>query len=52
MFELINGAIVSGSSDNTIRLWETANGQELRQLSGHSGWVWPVAFRWSADHQR
>ncbi|HEX8180921.1 MAG TPA: caspase family protein [Pyrinomonadaceae bacterium] len=34
----------SGSKDNTVRLWETASGRELRKLMGHTAWVKAVAF--------
>ena len=34
----------SGSKDNTVRLWETATGRELRKLTGHAAWVKAVAF--------
>ena len=33
-----------GGSDNTVRLWDVASGQELARLSGHSGNVNCVAF--------
>jgi WD40 repeat protein len=36
--------ILSGSEDNTIRLWETATGRELRRFEGHSELVYSVAF--------
>jgi hypothetical protein len=35
---------LSGSADRTVRLWDTATGQELRQLPGHEGAVYGVAF--------
>ncbi|MFP6753352.1 MAG: hypothetical protein VB855_16845, partial [Pirellulaceae bacterium] len=35
--------VVTGSSDMTIRLWETAGGKEVRVLSGHTGQVTSVA---------
>ena len=34
----------SGSRGNTIRLWNTMNGQEIRQLNDHGGWVNCVRF--------
>ncbi|HYY43003.1 MAG TPA: WD40 repeat domain-containing protein, partial [Pyrinomonadaceae bacterium] len=34
----------SGSKDNTVRLWESATGRELRKLMGHTAWVKAVAF--------
>ncbi|KAM0168541.1 hypothetical protein ACHAPF_010881 [Botrytis cinerea] len=36
--------VASGSSDNTIRLWDTATGESLQTLEGHSDWVRSVAF--------
>lgn len=36
--------LASGSDDNTIKLWNLTNLQEIRTLKGHSGWVWCVAF--------
>lgn len=32
------------SKDYTIKLWDTANGRELRALAGHAGIVLSVAF--------
>ena len=31
--------IVSGSSDNTIKLWDIKSGEEIRTFKGHSSWV-------------
>ncbi|RAK75400.1 putative WD-repeat protein [Aspergillus fijiensis CBS 313.89] len=40
-----NGCILAtGSTDHTIKLWDTATGIEKRMLSGHSNWVFSVAF--------
>jgi Caspase domain/WD domain, G-beta repeat len=36
--------IVSGNADKTVRLWDTASGQELRKLQGHTEWVRSVAL--------
>lgn len=36
--------LASGSDDNTIKLWDIANQQEIRTLKGHSTWVWAVGF--------
>ena len=36
--------IVSGSDDNTIRLWDTQSGDNIATLEGHSGSVRSVAF--------
>jgi len=35
---------LSGSDDNTLRLWEVATGKELRILKGHLNHVNSVAF--------
>ena len=32
--------IVSGSDDNTLKVWSSSNGRCLRTLQGHSGGVW------------
>jgi WD40 repeat protein len=36
--------ILSGSSDGTVKLWDTATGHEIRTFSGHSDVVYSVAF--------
>ncbi|RXW16523.1 hypothetical protein EST38_g9336 [Candolleomyces aberdarensis] len=37
--------IVSGSSDNTIRIWDLATGAQVGEpLRGHTGWVWSIAI--------
>lgn len=36
--------VASGSADNTIRLWDSATGRELRRLTGHTRFVRAVAF--------
>jgi WD40 repeat protein len=38
------GRIVSGSGDNTVKLWDAASGALLRTFEGHSPVVWKVAF--------
>src|SRR3954447_26124514 len=38
---------LSGSEDNTVRIWEVDTGRSLRVLEGHSDRVWSVA--WSPD---
>jgi hypothetical protein len=35
---------LSASSDDTLRLWEVATGQELRRFTGHTDWVHGCAF--------
>ena len=36
--------IVSGSYDNTVRVWDAMNGDELKSLSGHTSGVNSVTF--------
>ncbi|WP_052754371.1 WD40 repeat domain-containing protein [Calothrix sp. 336/3] len=36
--------IVSGSSDNTIKVWELVTGKEILTLTGHSDWVNAVSL--------
>jgi len=36
--------LVSGSSDNTIKIWQLSTGRELRTLTGHSEDVRSVAI--------
>ena len=36
--------IVSGSWDETIRIWDSSTGEELQKLEGHSSWVRSVSF--------
>jgi WD40 repeat protein len=40
-------SVASGSSDNTVRLWDAASGRERHRLEGHSDSVWTMA--WSPD---
>ncbi len=35
---------LTGSEDNTLRLWDVATGKELRSFSGHTNFVSSVAF--------
>ena len=42
--------IVTGSRDNTARIWDAETGKELRKLEGHSGPVYSVAI--STDGKR
>lgn len=37
-------SLVSGSDDNTIKLWDVSNGREIRTLKGHGEVVRSVAF--------
>ena len=36
--------LVSGSADNTIKLWNVETGTEIRTLKGHDNTVWRVSF--------
>ena len=42
--------VVSGSDDNTVKIWDAESGTCLNTLSGHSGWVNAVAV--FADNRR
>jgi WD40 repeat protein len=42
--------LVSGSFDQTVKVWDAQRGQELLTLKGHTGHVTSVAF--SPDGQR
>jgi hypothetical protein len=42
--------IVSGSADNTIKIWDSSTGIVLRTLTGHSNWVRSVF--WSHDDSK
>jgi WD40 repeat protein len=35
--------VVSGSGDNTVRVWELATGKEVRRFTGHENSVYSVA---------
>ncbi len=42
--------ILSGSNDNTLKVWDAETGQELLSLKGHTAFVTSVA--WSPDGKR
>jgi len=38
------GSAASCSYDKTVKLWNKHNGELLRTIIGHEGWVYSVAF--------
>jgi WD40 repeat protein len=42
--------IISGSYDNTLKLWNAASGNCILTLSGHSNWVNAAAFSPNGRH--
>ncbi|MGH3928826.1 MAG: WD40 repeat domain-containing protein, partial [Pseudonocardiaceae bacterium] len=42
--------LLTGSADNTARVWDAATAEPLHQLTGHTNAVWAVA--WSPDGTR
>jgi WD40 repeat protein len=36
--------LASASFDRTVKVWDTATGQETLTLKGHTGYVWSVGF--------
>jgi WD40 repeat protein len=42
--------VISGSDDNTVKVWNLETGEEPSTLSGHSDWVQAVAV--TADGKR
>ncbi|MFM6108296.1 MAG: WD40 repeat domain-containing protein, partial [Sphaerospermopsis kisseleviana] len=45
-----NQRVISGSDDNTVKVWNLQTGEEQFTLEGHSSWVNAVAV--TADNQR
>ena len=43
-FSKDSAKIVSGSHDNSVRVWDASTGAELQQLNGHTYSVTSVAF--------
>ena len=42
--------VVSGSSDETVRIWNVNTGEMERVLEGHTKYVWSVAFSPDGTH--
>ena len=42
LIKLSNGNVVSGSQDNTIKLWDIEKKQEICTLTGHTSIVWDI----------
>ena len=42
--------IVSGSEDNSVRVWDALTGAELKVLNGHTHFVWSTAFSTDGTH--
>ena len=49
-FSLDGRFAVSGSVDQSVRVWDLNSGKELKKLTGHSKQVWAVAFHPSGRH--
>jgi len=41
---------ISGSDDNTLRVWDIESGEEIQILEGHTGWVKAVAVTLDGKH--
>jgi WD40 repeat protein len=41
---------VSGSEDESVRVWDASTGLELKELNGHTGFVISVAFSRDGMH--
>ncbi|NIM16736.1 MAG: hypothetical protein GTO45_32505, partial [Candidatus Aminicenantes bacterium] len=42
--------LLSGSSDQTVKLWDRTSGKEVRTFKGHSDWVRSVSFSPDGTH--
>jgi WD40 repeat protein len=49
MFSQDGSRVVSGSHDNTVRIWNATMGEVEAELKGHMGWVMSVAFAQAAE---
>ena len=45
-----DGKLIATGNGKSVKLWDAANGQELKTLSGHTDLIWSVAF--SPDSKR
>ncbi len=43
-FSLDGKTLVTGDSNNEIRLWQVEDGKQLLTLQGHTSWVWSLGF--------
>ncbi len=43
-------AVSSGALDRTLRLWDLADGKEVRKFEGHQGWVYAAEFSPDGKH--
>ncbi|KAK0763420.1 hypothetical protein N5P37_002797 [Trichoderma harzianum] len=41
--------IISGSSDNTLKMWDASTGRALKSLTGHNATIYAVAFSHNDD---
>ncbi|MBI3864665.1 MAG: protein kinase [Planctomycetia bacterium] len=48
-FSKDGGLVLSGSHDNTVKIWEAVSGRTVKTLRGHASWVRACAF--SPDHK-
>ena len=48
--DLVGSRALSGSADETLRLWDTSTGESIRTFKGHTNWVVGVVL--SADGRR
>ena len=40
----LDNLILSGAWDNTLKLWSTTSGLNIKTFNGHTGWVNSVCF--------
>ena len=44
VFSLDGTFLVSGSDDETVKLWDVQTGRVVKTFSGHTNWVWSVSI--------